>query len=592
MPLPEKDSAAAPVQIGEAPLTIDDVARVARQHARVAPLAKDVVARVQASADWVEQAVEGIAHARHAGATPRAYYGINTGFGAQAGRSALDTRYLTEVLGRNLIASHCVGVGPWFHEEVVRATLLVRAQSLARGCSGVRPALIAKLLDMLNARVYPAVPEQGSLGASGDLAPLAHIALAMTSPPVAGQQDEDAGVDTSDGEGFVPCDAAAPGGADRLHLIEDYASGLQTLWRRVPGEEAMAAAGGKIALRAKEALALLNGATVSAALAALVVRDARNLLAHAELAVAMGVECIGGFRDPFLPQVHAARGHEAAARVARNILAYLGASELADPGDLRTNPRRVPPQDPYCVRCAPQVLGTADDAFALASRWIEMDLNAATDNPLVFLELERDDKAVSGGNFHGEPVAMAMDFLGIAATEIASLSERRMFMLCEPPARRSPGGADRRFLIDEPPETAGLNSGLMMLQATAAALVSDCKALAHPDSVDSIPSSGNQEDHVSMSLNAARHARDIVRNAETVLALEFVCAAQGMALQLGDPANNGKQPGAAATRVLAVMADAGWTPVTRDRVLQGDIQAMLRLVRSGILLTAARQVMA
>jgi histidine ammonia-lyase len=590
--MPETDSAASPVRVGEAPLTIDDVVRVARQHARVAPPAPEVVERVQASADWVAQTVQGIAQARRAGATAPAYYGINTGFGAQAGRSALDSRYLTEVLGRNLIASHCVGVGPWFDEEVVRATLLARAQSLARGCSGVRPALIAKLVDMLNAGVYPAVPEQGSLGASGDLAPLAHIALAMTSPPVAGPEDQGAGVDTSDGEAFVRCDSVAPGSVDRLHLTRDHASGRQTLWRRVPAVEAMAAAGGKIALRAKEALALLNGATVSAALAALVVRDARNVLANAELAVAMSLECIAGFRDPFLPQVHAARGHEAAATVARNILAYVGASELADPGDLRSDPRRIPPQDPYCVRCAPQVLGTASDTLALASRWVEMDLNAATDNPLVFLELERDYKAVSGGNFHGEPVAMAMDFLGIAATEIASLSERRMFMLCEPPARRSAGGADRRFLIEELPETAGLNSGLMMLQATAAALVSDCKVLAHPDSVDSIPSSGNQEDHVSMSLNAARHAREIVRNAETVLALEFVCAAQGIALQLADPANQGRRPGAASAAAVASLADAGWAPVTRDRVLQQEIQAALCLVRSGALEAAARQAVA
>jgi histidine ammonia-lyase len=546
--------------------------------------------RMQASADWVAQAVEGIAQSALHGTTPRAYYGINTGFGAQAGRSALDSRHLTEVLGRNLVASHCVGVGPCLHEEVVRATLLVRAQSLARGHSGVRPALVAKLVDMLNARVYPAVPEQGSLGASGDLAPLAHIALAMTQPPEAGPGEADAEWDTSDGECFVPCDVVRAVDADRLHLTEDHASGRQTLWQRVPGAQAMQAAGGKIALHAKEALALLNGATVSAAMAALVVRDARNLLANAEIAVALSLESVGGFRDPFLPHVHAARGHEAAAGVARNILACLEGSGLADPGDLRTDPQRVPPQDPYCLRCAPQVLGTAQDTLALACRWVEMDLNAATDNPLVFPDLERDDKAVSGGNFHGEPIAMAMDFLGIAATEVASMAERRMFMLCEPPARRSSAAEHRRrFLIEEAPGTAGLHSGLMMLQATAAALVSDCKVLAHPDSVDSIPSSGNQEDHVSMSLNAARHAREILRNAETVLALELVCAAQGIALQLADPARAGKTAGIAGRTVGALLAQAGWTLVTRDRVLQPEIQAMLRLVRSGALVAAVRE---
>ncbi|NML44492.1 aromatic amino acid lyase [Ramlibacter sp. G-1-2-2] len=566
-----------PVTLGSR-LTVDDVVRVARQHVAVAPLGPEAVARMQRSAQWVEQVVRDVA----GGSSHRAYYGINTGFGAQAGRSTLGSPHLTEVLGRNLIASHCVGVGAWLPEEAVRATLLVRAQSLAQGFSGVRPELVAKLVAMLNAGVYPAVPEQGSLGASGDLAPLAHIALMMTAPPAAGSGD--APVDATDGEAFVRC-AALPGAAvDRLHIDEDYESGTQSVWQRVPGAQAMREAGGQIALRAKEALALLNGATVSAALAALVVRDMANLLANAELAVAACVECIGGFRDPFFPQVHEARGHEAAGRAARNILGYLEGSELADPGDLHTDPQRVPPQDPYCVRCAPQVLGTAEDTLALARRWVEMDLNAATDNPLVFPALARDYKAVSGGNFHGEPIALAMDFLAIAATEVASLSERRMFTLCELPAQRFPEQAGNRFLIAEPRQTAGLNSGLMMLQATAAALVSDCKVLAHPDSVDSIPSSGNQEDHVSMSLNAALHARKVLRNAETVVALELLCAAQGLHLRTSTGPGDGGKPGRGGAAVRDVLRKSGWEPVERDRVMQEDIRLAIRLVRSGAFL--------
>ena len=213
----------------------------------------------------------------------------------------------------------------------------------------------------------------------------------------------------------------------------------------------------------------------------------------------------------------------APSKSAARVLRYVDGSQLLDPGDLRTNPRRIPPQDPYSVRCAPQVLGTVADTLELARRWVEMDINAATDNPLIFLDLERDYKTMSGGNFHGEPIAMAMDFLGIALTDLGNMSDRRMFMLtdyypnktyADPANQIEPQHGLSGFLIDEPSETEGLNSGLMMLQATAAALVSDCKALAHPDSIDSIPSSGNQEDHVSMSLNAARHAREIVKNVE------------------------------------------------------------------------------
>jgi histidine ammonia-lyase len=573
-----------PVPVGVRRLSIEDVVGVARDRRRIAGLAPEVRTRVQATASWVAQTVDQIASSGRDGGKPAAYYGINTGFGARAGSSALDSRYLTEVLGHNLLASHSVGVGPYFDEAVVRAVLLIRAQSLAQGYSGVRPLVIETLLRLLNEGVYPAVPEQGSLGASGDLAPLAHLMLAIARPPAAPPGVADLRLDPTDGEAFVPWTGPTAEAEGCYHITEEHATGAQRVWRRVAGAEALAAAGGKIELRAKEALALLNGSTFSAALAALVVRDAQNLLDHAELAVALTLEGIRGFRDPFYPHLHRARGHAAAEQSAARVLRYVAGSLLLDPGDLRTNPERIPPQDPYSVRCAPQVLGTVADTLDMARRWVEMDVNAAIDNPLIVLDLEREYKTMSGGNFHGEPVALAMDFLGIALTDLGSQSDRRMFLLTNGSAHGlSP------FLVDELPGTEGLNSGLMMLQATAAALVSDCKVLAHPDSVDSIASSGNQEDHVSMSLNAARHARDIVRNIEHVLALELLCAVQAIALQLARPGNRHLRLGNGTHATYEAMRAAGIAPLTQDRVLYPDIRRAVRLLRSGSLVSAARE---
>jgi histidine ammonia-lyase len=336
-------------------------------------------------------------------------------------------------------------------------------------------------------------------------------------------------------------------------------------------------------LESKEALALINGSTFSAAIAALVLHDAQNLLDHAELALAMTLEGVQGFRDPFYPHLHRARGHANAEQTAERVLRYLEGSQLLDRGDLRTNPRRIPPQDPYSIRCAPQVHGSVADTLDLARRWVEMEINAATDNPLIFLDLERDYKTMSGGNFHGEPIALAMDFTGIALTELGSLSDRRMFTLTTHEHGLPP------FLVAEPPEREGLNCGLMMLQATAAALVSDCKTLAHPDSVDSIPSSGNQEDHVSMSLNAARHAREIVANVEQVVAMELLCAAQAIGLQLARPGQAELRVGAGTGAAYQAMREAGIAMLAQDRVLYPDIRKAVRLLRSRALLNAIRR---
>ena len=588
----------APLRIGIDRLSVQDVVEVARDGRAIGPLDHEVIERIEATAAWVSQTVDEIVSARRDGREPAAYYGINTGFGGQAGRAALDSDHAIRVLGRNLIASHSVGVGGYFDLPVVRAALLIRAQSLARGHSGVRPLVVATLCRMLNEGTYPAVPEQGSLGASGDLAPLAHLILVMSAPPRAETGAAGPGPDPTDGEAFVAHTGPGDDPQGALHLTERYASGDQLLWRRVSGAKAMAGIGGKLELQAKEALALSNGSTFSAAIAALALRDARNLLDHAALAVAMTLEGIRGFRDPFYPHLHRARGHDGAERFAQQVLAYVSGSELLDPGDLRTNPARIPPQDPYSVRCAPQVHGTIADTLDLAQRWIEMEINAATDNPLIFLDLERSYKTLSGGNFHGEPIAMAMDFLSIAITEMGSMSDRRMFMMtdyhpdktyADPVRRVGPAHGLSGFLIDEPPGQQGLNCGLMMLQATAASLVSDCKALAHPDSIDSIPSSGNQEDHVSMSLNAARHAREIVKNIEHVLALELVCAAQAISLQLDKRGNSLLRPGAGTRAALGVLRGHGIAALVRDRVLYPDIRKSVYLLRSGLLLQAARR---
>jgi histidine ammonia-lyase len=578
-----------PVAVGTSRLSLRDVVEVAREGRAVATLAAEVRARMLATAAWVEQTVSGLVTREGVVRETPAYYGINTGFGALAGRTALDSEYLIKLLGRNLIASHSVGVGPYFEPAVVRAALLIRAQSLAQGRSGARPLIVETLCRMLNAGIYPAVPEQGSLGASGDRAPLAHLILTICSAPITEPTAGGPAADPTDGEAFVRCDDGRKPDAV-LHLTEDYLSGAQTLWRRVPGGEAMAAIGGKIELHAKEALALSNGSTVSAAIAALVLHDAKNLLDHAALAVAMTIEGIRGFRDPFFPLLHRSRGHERAEHFGLQVLRYLDGSELGDPGDLRTNPKRIPPQDPYSIRCAPQVHGSIADTMDLAERWVEMEINAATDNPLIFPELERSYKAVSGGNFHGEPIALAMDFVSIALAELGSMSERRMFTMNEyhpDQADDESGYGLSSFLVEEPPGRKGLNCGLMMLQATAAALVSDCKALAHPDSVDSIPSSGNQEDHVSMSLNAGRHAREIVWNMEHVVAMELLCAAQAIWLQLRKPGNSELRAGAGTRAACEELRAAGILPLEQDRVLFPDIRKGVRLLRTRRLLDAA-----
>jgi histidine ammonia-lyase len=446
-------------------LSIEDIIEVAR-HGRKVVLSSDAAEKVDRCRAWVDKVVEG---------RELTIYGLNTGFGSMAEASIPYDKI--ETLARNMIMSHSAGVGPPLSEEVVRATLLIRANTLAKGYSGIKLRTLETLLEMLNKGVHPVMPEKGSLGASGDLAPLSHMVLVLSK-------------DVDGGEAFYQ-------------------------GQRMTAQEAMDRAGvDRVILEAKEGLALINGSTASAAVAALALGDAENLAKNAEIALAMSLEAVRGVSDAFHEEVHRARGHEGQIRCAANVLRLVEGSKLVD------STERV--QDAYSLRCAPQVIGAARDVLGFVRFVLAREVNAATDNPLIFLDLprSRENKAISCGNFHGEPVALAMDMLGVAVAEVGGIAERRVFRLVD--STLSMGLP--AMLVEE----SGLNNGLMMAQYVAAALVSDNKTLAHPDSVDSIPTCANQEDHVSMSMNAARHAREIVWNVEQTVGIEMLCAAQAL----------------------------------------------------------------
>lgn len=514
----------SPIQLDGEHLTIEQVVAVARSSQPVA-LAASARPRIDASRAWVDELI--------ARGSPTVY-GINTGFGVFANvpiRADQSARLM-----RNLILSHSAGVGAPLDEEVARAAMLIRANTLAKGLSGVRAAIIETLVEMLNRRVHPLIPSKGSVGASGDLAPLSHLALVLS-------RDEE----------------------DR----EDASGEAMFRGERMSGKRAMELAGiPRVELQAKEGLALNNGTAVSAALAALTVYDAESLAAHAEVATALSLEAIRGLASPFDERLNAATGHAGQRIAATHIRNLITGSRLLD------STRRV--QDAYSFRCAPQVIGAARDALVHARRVISEEINAATDNPLVFVELEGEDKARSGGNFHGEAMALTMDLVGMAVAELGNLSERRTFRLCS--AHLSDGLP--MMLV----EGGGANSGLMMAQVTAAALVSDNKTLAHPDSVDSIPTSADQEDHVAMSTNAARHAREIVWNTTRILAIEWITAAQGIDLRLKN-LGRGTEMLANGTHTVHARLREAIPFLSRDRVLAGDIERAAELIQSGTLVT-------
>jgi histidine ammonia-lyase len=513
----------SPILLDGEHLTIDDVATIARHNAPVA-LADTARPRIDASRAWVDELI--------ARGSPTVY-GINTGFGVFANvpiRADQSARLM-----RNLILSHSAAIGDPLTEEVVRATMAIRANTLAKGFSGVRALVNETLIEMLNRGVHPIIPSKGSVGASGDLAPLSHLALVLTR--------DEADLDEESGEAIYQGE-------------------------RMSGKRAMALAGiPRIELQAKEGLALNNGATVSAAIAALAIADAENLARHADHTLALSLEAICGRSSPFDERIHRAAGHAGQIATAQNIRALIDGSQLLD------STKKV--QDAYSFRCAPQVIGAARDAIAYAHKIVNEEINAATDNPLIFLDIEDENKSRSGGNFHGESVALAVNLLSMAVAEIGNIAERRVFRLTS--AHLSDGLP--MMLV----EGGGANSGLMMAQVTAAALVSDSKTLAHPDSVDSIPTSADQEDHVSMSTNAARHAREIVWNTTRILAIELIAGAQGIDLRLKNLGRGGEMLGSG-TRQFHARIRQTIPYLVHDRVLANDIERAARLIQQKELL--------
>lgn len=484
-------------------LTLQDLVAVSRRRVPVSLSAK-ARTRVSRARSMVDELV----------AARQPVYGVTTGFGKFS--DVIISPDEAALLQRNLLMSHACAVGEPLSEETVRAMMLLRANALAQGHSGIRLETLDLLMGMLNAGVASVVPEQGSLGASGDLALLAHMCLPL------------------------------------IGLGEAYYQG-----QRLPGAEALHRAGlAPVVLSSKEGLALINGTQAMTAIGGLVLFDACNLLKVADIASALTSEALGAIPAAWDERIQILRRHPGQRSAAANLRRLVQGSHLVTaPGEVRT-------QDPYTLRCLPQVHGASRTAIAHVLEVVGGEINAVTDNPLLFPD-EAD--VISGGNFHGQPVALAMDYLGIAVAELADIAERRIERLVNPQLSGLPAFLTRK---------GGLHSGLMIPQYVAASLVSENKVLAHPASVDSIPSSANQEDHVSMGTTAARKARQILLNVTRVLAIEVLCAAQ--ALEFSDAQGLG---GGTRAAYQAVRAEV--PPLVEDRVLAPEIERLAVMVQSG-----------
>jgi histidine ammonia-lyase len=477
-------------------LTLKTVKEVLTKNLTVTA-SKESLAVAQKSRDAVDKIV----------ADKKVVYGINTGFG-KFSDVPIDQNDVRE-LQINLIRSHACGVGEPFPKIVSKVMLLLRANALLKGYSGIRPLVIERLLEFFNKDIIPVIPQQGSLGASGDLAPLSHLVLPLV------------------GEGEVFYQGKRLSAGEVLFL-----EGITPL-----------------TLEAKEGLALINGTQAMTAMGVVGYLEAENLAYQSELIASMTMEGLKGITDAFAEEIHIARGYKQQVDTAARIRGYLKDSKLTTrQGEIRV-------QDAYSLRCIPQVHGASWQALDYIKEKLEIEMNAATDNPLIFHD---GDMVVSGGNFHGQPIAFAMDFMKIAIAELANISERRIERLVNPQLNDLPP-----FLSPEP----GLQSGAMILQYSAASLVSENKTLAHPASVDSIPSSANQEDHVSMGTIGSRHAYQIIQNARRVIAIELLCSMQAVEYR-------GVDHMASATRALFENARQVAPSIVKDRIFSTDIEAL------------------
>lgn len=484
-------------------LTIEEVVKVARNFEKI-ELTENAIAAVNKARDYVEEKLS----------KGEIIYGLTTGFGKFS--DTFIPLEDTAALQRNLIISHSCGMGDPYPTEVVRGAMLLRINALARGNSGVRLSTLMTMVNMLNKNVHPVIPQKGSLGASGDLAPLSHIILVML------------------GEGEAEYEGV-----------------------RMSGKEAMEKAGiPTIELSAKEGLALINGTQIMTSMAALLCYDARNLAKTADIAVCMTGEALNAITKAYDPKVHEVRGHQGQMDAAANMLKILSDSQNAG----KIQPGKV--QDAYSLRCAPQVHGASRDAIEYVYAAVTREINAVTDNPLVFSD---DDDVISAGNFHGQPMALAMDFLAIAMAEYANISERRTERLVNP---QLSAGLPAFLTAD-----GGLNSGFMIVQYSAASMVSESKVYCHPASVDSIPSSANQEDHVSMGTTAARKARMVLDNSQKVLAIELFCATQGIYFR-------GEDKLGTAGKAVYEHVRKSVQPVKEDRVMYTEMAKFDAMVKN------------
>jgi histidine ammonia-lyase len=491
-------------------LTLAEIEAVALA-ARPVSIAPAALARITASRTLIERIL----------AEGQTVYGVNTGFGKLSDVRIPDGSLAQ--LQTNLVRSHSGGVGQPLSEAESRAMLLLRANVLAKGFSGCRPALVDLLVSLLNAGLHPVIPEKGSVGASGDLAPLAHLALVVIG----------------EGEAFYQ-------------------------GKRMKGAEALRRAGLKpFPLAAKEGLALLNGTQAMTAVGALAVARGLRVARLADVAGAMSLEALMGTPAAFDARIHQARPHAGQMAAAEHLLSLLNGSEIREAH--RMHDSRV--QDAYCLRCMPQVHGAVRDVLGHVRGVLEIEAGSATDNPLVFPEDADSGAVISGGNFHGAPLAYAFDYAAIGLTDLASITERRIDRLLNPDINEGLPA----FLSPDP----GLSSGFMMAQIVAAALINECQVLAHPSSTGSIPTSGGKEDHVSMGMTGALKLRQIVEHAERIVGIELMCAAQG--LECRRPLKSGREVEQAYAAVRRIVPR-----LEQDRVLATDIDAIAAAVRAGV----------